>query len=418
MTGPPHAARLTGVPEIAGLRGPMGERLRRLEFVTHAALAHLSVQELLDELLERVRELLEVDTTAVLLLDPAQRFLVATAARGLEEEVHQGVRIPLGGGFAGRIAAEKRPVLIESVNHSNVLNPILRQKGIRSLLGVPLVLGGRVLGVLHVGSLTTRRFSPEDVQLLQLVADRVALAVQAGQSQAERAAAVALQRSLLPTVPPAVAGLEFASRYVAGGTGAVGGDWYDVFALSTGQLWLVIGDVCGHGLDAAATMGRLRSALRAFAVENDDPATVLDKLDHHVRQFEPGTLATVLCGILDGDQRRLRLSSAGHPMPVLAEPGAPARVLDVPPNLPLGVHLDRPRTTTEARLPAGAVLCLYTDGLVERPGVPLDIGIDRLLATVHAAPAEQVCIQIMGTMVGATMPADDIALLVLRHAVS
>ena len=116
--------------------------MRRFEAVTDAGLAHLDVDELLEELLDRVRELLEVDTAAVLLLDPSSRYLVATAARGLEEEVRQGVRIPIGKGFAGRIAAEKRAVIIEQVDHSNVLNPILREKGIPSLLGVPLVVGG------------------------------------------------------------------------------------------------------------------------------------------------------------------------------------------------------------------------------------------------------------------------------------
>src|ERR671916_1812061 len=107
------------------------ERLRRIEAITDTALGHLGVEELLAELLDRVRDLLEVDTAAVLLLDPSSRFLVATAARGIEEEVRQGVRIPLGKGFAGRIAAEKRPVFIAQVDHSNVLNPILREKGIR-----------------------------------------------------------------------------------------------------------------------------------------------------------------------------------------------------------------------------------------------------------------------------------------------
>ena len=130
------------------------ERLRWLETVTDAGLAQLTVDRLLDELLDKVRELMAVDTAAVLLLDPSRQFLVATAARGIEEEVHQGVRIPLGRGFAGRIAKERHWVAIDHVDHSNVLNPILREKGIASLLGVPLLAGGAVLGVLHVGTLT------------------------------------------------------------------------------------------------------------------------------------------------------------------------------------------------------------------------------------------------------------------------
>src|ERR671922_2174520 len=108
------------------------ERLRRIEAVTDTALGHLGVEELLVELLDRVRELLSVDTAAVLLLDSSAQYLVATAARGLEEEVRQGVRIPLGKGFAGRIAAQKQPVILDRVDHTNVLNPILWEKGIHS----------------------------------------------------------------------------------------------------------------------------------------------------------------------------------------------------------------------------------------------------------------------------------------------
>ena len=178
------------------------ERLRWLEAVTDAGLAQLTVDRLLDELLDKVRELMAVDTAAVLLLDPSQQFLVATAARGIEEEVHQGVRIPLGRGFAGRIAKERHWVAIDHVDHSNVLNPILREKGIASLLGVPLLAGGTVLGVLHVGTLTPRLFTEQDAQLLQMVADRAATATQSRMSRAERAAAAVLQRTLLPAQPP------------------------------------------------------------------------------------------------------------------------------------------------------------------------------------------------------------------------
>ena len=129
-----------------------------VERITDSALAYLSLEDLLVELLDRIREILAADTAAILLLDPERRVLVARAARGIEEEVRQGVTIPLGGGFAGRIAAEGRPVAIEDVDHAEILNPILRLKGIRSLLGVPLIVEGRVIGVLHVGTLAPSAF--------------------------------------------------------------------------------------------------------------------------------------------------------------------------------------------------------------------------------------------------------------------
>src|SRR5436309_1930528 len=127
------------------------------------------------------QSLLDVDTCAILLLDEASNELVARAAVGIEEEVEQGVRIPVGGGFAGTIAAERRPIVLASVDHAHVLNPILYEKGIKTLLGVPLIVRDTVIGVLHVGTLVHRRFTPEDVQLLELVGERVALAIERAQ---------------------------------------------------------------------------------------------------------------------------------------------------------------------------------------------------------------------------------------------
>lgn len=158
-----------------------GERLRRLQLLTDAALFSLELEELLAALLDRVRLVLGVDTCAVLLLDEERKDLVARAAVGIEEEVEQGVRIPVGKGFAGRVAVERRPVVLDDVDHADVLNPILREKGIKSLLGVPLLARGEVIGVLHVGSLSPRRFTKDDVELLELVAERVGVAVERGQ---------------------------------------------------------------------------------------------------------------------------------------------------------------------------------------------------------------------------------------------
>ena len=172
--------------------------LESLQRVTDAALAYLTEDELLDELLQRVAEILEVDTVAILLLEGDQ--LHARAAKGIEEEVEQGVTIPLGRGFAGRVAAERRAITIFDVDHADIFNPILREKGIKSLLGVPLLVQGRVIGVLHVGSLTPREFSDDDRDLLQLAADRAALAIAQAQlftrERAAREAAELITRQL------------------------------------------------------------------------------------------------------------------------------------------------------------------------------------------------------------------------------
>jgi signal transduction histidine kinase len=164
--------------ELLAVERRARERLERLQSVTDAALAHVDLEVLLVELLARIKKMLDVDTCAILLLDEERNELLARAAVGIEEEVEQGVRIPVGGGFAGRIAAERRPVFLPDVDHANVLNPILLQKGIKSLLGVPLLVDTKVVGVLHVGSLTLREFDADETELLQLVAERAALAIE------------------------------------------------------------------------------------------------------------------------------------------------------------------------------------------------------------------------------------------------
>ena len=153
------------------------DRMRQVQSVTDVALAHLSMDELLAELLVRVRDAMNVDTVAVLLLEPEGDELLAWAAKGLEEEVELGVRIPVGSGFAGTVASSKAPVRIYDTETSGVLNPLLKQKGIRSLLGVPLLVEGRVIGVIHTGRFTRYQFTEDDTRLLQLVADRIALAI-------------------------------------------------------------------------------------------------------------------------------------------------------------------------------------------------------------------------------------------------
>ena len=171
------------------------ERLRRLQLVTDAALSHLDLNHLLAELLTRIRDALGADTAAVLLRDELRDELVARAAVGLEEEVEAGVRIPIGGGFAGSVAAGRRPIVLDDVDHAHVLNPILREKGIKSLVGVPLIFADDVLGVLHVGTLTPRRFTEDDVEFLQIVADRVARAIEhARLFEAERQARTRLEQ--------------------------------------------------------------------------------------------------------------------------------------------------------------------------------------------------------------------------------
>src|SRR5436305_447559 len=172
--------------------------------------------------------------------------------------------------------------------------------------------------------------------LLIELADRVAGATQARQLEIDRAAAKAIQRSLLPTALPAVPGLEFAARYMPAGGAELGGDWYDVFVLPSGVAWVVAGDVGGHGFRASVVMGRLRSTIRAYALEEREPAEVLDLADRKLQHFEPSEIATVACASMTPPYQDLRLATAGHPPAVIAMPGCEATFVETEKSLPLG----------------------------------------------------------------------------------
>jgi phosphoserine phosphatase RsbU/P len=393
-----------------------GERLRRLLAVTDAALAHLDIDELLAELASRTRELMGTDTATVLLLEPSGRDLVATAAAGLEEEVRQGARVPLGEGFAGRIAATAQPLVIDRVDQTTVVNPILIDEHLVSMAGVPLTASGRVLGVLHVGSRTRRVFTDSDIELLRLVADRAALAAQARLSRVERQTTVALQRSLLPARPPHVPGLDVAARYIPGAEVGVGGDWYDLFQLPSGHVGVAIGDVAGSGLRAAVIMGRIRSALRAYALETSDPADVLSRLDRKVQLFEPDAMATAAYAVIDPTHSTIAVSLAGHLPPILLDTDGNsdgnARLLQAPADLPLGAYANAPRRVTALPLPHA--MLMYTDGLVERRDRHIDEGISELLAVLSADTADELCSQAI-TALYHTPATDDVALITLRR---
>lgn len=390
------------------------EQQRLLDSLTDGALDRVDDDTLMDELLDRVRTALEADTAVVLLLS-ASGYLVATAARGVEDEVRQGFRLRLGQGFAGRVAAEKGPIRVDHVDESTVVNPVLRAKGVRVLLGVPLLVRGEVAGVLHVGRLIARPFTDDEVELLQSAAERIALTMLARRSAAERTTAVTLQRSLVPDKLLDVPGFECASRYMTAEADGVGGDWYDVFTLPSGQVCITMGDVAGRGLKAAIVMGRLRSTVRAYALDDPDPGSVLARVDRKLQHFEPGEMATVLFAVLDPATAALQLSVAGHPVPALAVPGEDPRFVDAPIDPLLGAVPPRQRRSARIDVPPGSALCFFTDGLVERRRESLDERLDILRTAVFPGAPEVVCQQVMGRLVGADPVNDDIAVLVLRR---
>jgi serine phosphatase RsbU (regulator of sigma subunit) len=194
----------------------------------------------------------------------------------------------------------------------------------------------------------------------------------------QRTVASTLQHSLLPDRLPVVPGLELAVRYVAGVEGVdIGGDWYDVLPLDDGRLLFVIGDVSGRGLRAATVMASLRYAIHAYAAEGDGPAQILAKLSRLLDVERDGAFATVLCGTVDVPNRRLTIASAGHLQPLLVANGS-SRFADLHTGLPVGVETPAEYETAEVTVPPNGTVIVYTDGLVERRGESLDVGLDRL----------------------------------------
>ncbi len=375
------------------------------------------------ELLEQARHCAEADEASLLLLDNLGTTLVPVAAVGLDRTERSGFRVPVGAGFAGRVAATGGPVILTEVKPETVLNPAIHRAGIKSLLGVPVSGPAGMLGVLHVGSITERAFTENDTIQLEQLARELATEVLRRRASEEHIAALALQRSLLPTAP-VVEGLDVAARYVPA-DGDLGGDWYDLFRLPGERIGIVMGDVAGHGLPAAVIMGRLRSALRAYALEHEDPAHVLRLLDMKISYFEAGAVATVLYAVAEPPYTHLLVSSAGHLPPYLVTADGSAGPTDVPPDPPLGVRSasDDPlaRHVVTVQLPAGASLCLFTDGLVERRPLgddveadQLDDGMSRLARALRPGDAEAACDAVLNELVGDDITEDDIALLVLR----
>src|SRR5918997_5353190 len=186
--------------------------------------------------------------------------------------------------------------------------------GVTSLMACPLIVKNRLAGVVEVGVRTPRRFTLEDESLLTLMADRAGLAIEHARAyERELSNVEMLQRSLLPDRLPALDGIQVAARYMPGGAD-VGGDWYDAIPLEGGRVGVAMGDVVGHGIAAAALMGQLRHAMRAYALEGHSPGGVLDRLDRVVRSLEGGQMATLLYLVLEPDGR-VTFANAGHVPP-------------------------------------------------------------------------------------------------------
>ncbi|WP_326807605.1 ATP-binding SpoIIE family protein phosphatase [Streptomyces sp. NBC_01775] len=308
---------------------------------------------------------------------------------------------------------------------------------VQSTLAVPMVARDRVLGLAQFSRAKgSEPFGERDGALAAELAARAAVCIDnARLYRREHERALILQRSLLPPGDPEAAGLDIACRYLPGNPATeVGGDWFDVIELPGHRTAIVVGDVMGRGLRSAVAMGELRTAVRTLALTDMEPAEVLGALDEiarglgdapnkrHSRRAQRGAdtdlsevyLATCIYAVYDPVSRRCTFANAGHLPPILVEPDEPALLLEVPKGVPLGVG-GEPFEEIEVELPDGAMLALYTDGLVESRDHPLDEGLDRFRSalTDAAEPLEDTADRVLRTL-NVHHGEDDIALLVAR----
>jgi PAS domain S-box-containing protein len=375
------------------------ERLMKVQRISDAALATLAFDDLVRELLTRTVEALTVDTAAIVLHASAEHNTVVYQAAGA---VDGGARV------------QRRDDPDEADGDALLGGPVT------STMQAPLVVDGQEIGALHVGTLFARRFSADDHALLELAADRAALGIQRARLfQQEHRIAEELQRSLLPDQLPAVPGLSTAARYFAAGAGSqVGGDWYDTVVQPDGRLLLVIGDVAGRGIAAASTMGQLRSALRAYALDGHSPSSLLERLNAFQIGLRNRGMTTVMLVSVDPSTGDLRFAKAGHPPALVVDAAGEATWLDGITGVPLGAIDDPVYTEGSATLTPGSTLVLYTDGLVELRGEPLDRGFERLRKATIGAPddIDALCDAILEGTLANPSADDDVTLLVLRMA--
>ncbi|MEO7837582.1 MAG: SpoIIE family protein phosphatase [Acidimicrobiales bacterium] len=289
-------------------------------------------------------------------------------------------------------------------------------------LAVPLTgRTGRSLGLIQVADKLEGDFTEGDEVVLVQLAQLAAVAIEnAERYEQEHRIAETLQRSLLPDDTPNVAGLQLSSCYRPGSIGTqVGGDWYDVFVLDERRVALSVGDVVGHGTRAAAVMGQLRTAIRAYAVHGLAPAELMTSLDRLLQGLSASAMATAVYVVLDLEARSLEAVSAGHPPPLLRPPAGPAGYLQLDAHVPLGVLPDPGFRSSTVKLDPGSLLFFFTDGLVESARLPLQEGLDRLLRAVdgdevaRADSIDGICERVI-TAVAPDRTDDDIAVLAAR----
>jgi phosphoserine phosphatase RsbU/P len=396
-------------------------RLQRIQAVTDAALTGLGFDELAERLLFTVRRVLGTDSATLLLLDRTGDALREHATVGVETG-ETGAPVPVGEGIAGTIAATVAPLVIDDIARHRVVRHWLTDQ-MRSLMGVPLVYRGRVMGVIHVASRTGRQFTDDEVEILALAANRIASALERAALYDSRSAmAQALQRSLAPATLPTIRGIDLAAVYRPYSPGdEIGGDFYDVFPHGDDAWGVVVGDVSGKGPDAAAVMGLAAHTLRAIAPYEARPSSVLVALNDALLRAER-VAAERFCTACemrlrpDDGHARVTLCLAGHPRPFLIRADGDVCQVGRPGTL-LGSFNDPELHDTALDLCPGDTLVSYTDGLIERRGQTIDAGeaaVRGVLADTLGSSAAEIAARLEADVLDRRDVEDDVAIVVIR----
>ncbi|HEX3613026.1 MAG TPA: SpoIIE family protein phosphatase [Sporichthyaceae bacterium] len=401
-----------------------GDRAQRLLESTTRLAPALRVEQVLATMTEIGRDALGADYTGIGVVNNGRiRLPVPLGANRPDPWIEVA---PSEQTLVALALRDGKPIYVEDGTRylelvtSAATRQLLAEIDERSWALVPLRTTGAPFGVLRLAFRTERVLAAGERLFLEALAGQCAMAVERAQLyERERDAVVLLQRSLLPTEVPPTPGLEVACRYLPGrAESAVGGDWYDVFALPDGRFALVVGDVMGNGLEAASCMGRARGALRAFALGDPDPVAVFTGLDRLFQAAEePEMLTTCVYGVIDAAEGTMATGNAGHlPLFVSRVDGSVEMVVADPPGTPLGWA--EPRVPGPwLRLSPGDVLVAFTDGLVESRDRALDVGLAAVAEALREAQgrsAEEVCDRVQAALLAGRPRDDDVTLLVAR----
>ena len=405
-------------------RARLYDRLHRLQATTAALARALTPQEVAATAASQGAEALGASSAWVALLDEGKRTLELAHAAGHQPATRErfasfsiDAELPLA-----HAARTVTPLWLESPEA--IFGPYPRFAEVRpqaqAAAMLPLSDDGEALGAIGLVFDHAHLFRPHDRDYLLALTRLCGQALgRARRYQAEHDLAATLQQALLPAALPRVDGLSLAVRYLPAADGtAAGGDFYEAVELGGGRLGIAVGDVVGHGPEAAAAMGQLRSALRAYALEGRPPARVLQLLSRYVDGVSGARGATLVYAIVDPGARELRYASAGHPPPLVVTAAGDTRFLEDARGVPLDRSLGFVYEDAVTTLPEFSTLVLYSDGAIERRGEPLDVGLERLAGAASAGARQEpadLCDALLEALIDASRPLrDDVALLVAR----